>query len=320
MPSRFTQRYEYSNRSNADIPNDRRQAPNNSVPNDVPNSFNTENFGSGSSNKILPILIMLDVSPSMHDEGRIDEQNQALETFLKAIARIDKVRKVARVSFCLFTRGVKYRTDFMPLNDLRFVPCDYLTGTHDVAIKYRENQKEKDYVMHLPRFTALKDDGTDVPKAVEAALDHMQSYLRKISGQQHYVPFLVFTSDGNPDLSMYKDHERADYLHRTQMTARRMNSVCNRNCDIKSMIIPFFIGIGNADENYLRSFCREFQEGVQLARKKGMQLVQNEYQTFADTFEQIAMAIANSITLNQPAGKLLEDLTKTIRILKNVRD
>lgn len=314
MASRFAQQNQ-SSKSNATYSN--RAASSGTIPNDTSSSH-----PSSSASKVLPILIMLDVSPSMHDNGRIEEQNIAIATLLKSLSRIDKVRKVTRVSFCLFTRGVKYTTKFMPLTELKFPASPYLTSVCPLTCTYMQEGQKKEYVLNLPQFTALKDDGTDIPDAVDTALTMMQEYVRSLpaSQLQHYVPFLFFTSDGNPDLSQYSTTDREDYKRRTMETAQRMNSVCNRKSSIEDLIIPFFIGIGNAEEDYLRSFCREFQAGVQLARQNGEPLTNGEYLTFSNITEQIAQAIAQSITLRESSDKLLSRIDLIIANLQYIYD
>ena len=310
MASRFAQQNYYSNRSNA---SNNRAASASRIPNDEPTP------PGGTKLKVLPIQIMLDVSPSMHENDRIQEQNIAVETFLKSISRNDKIRRVAQISFCLFTRGVKYTTDFMPLTDLRFPASDYLAETCPRTYEYTEEGKHIKYVINNPRFRALQDDGTDIPDAVNTALDNIQSYVRKLNaaGSQHYVPFVVFTSDGNPDLNRYEAADREDYKRRTQEAARRMNAVCNRACDINEMIIPFFIGIGKAEEKYLRSFCEEFQEGVLKARHEGEELVDGVYLTFSNIARAVATGIARSITLTQTSRMLLDTIGAYILLALN---
>ena len=99
-----------------------------------------------------------------------------------------------------------------------------------------------------------------------------------------------------------------------------MNAVCNRKCDIQEMIIPFFIGIGNAEEKYLRSFCNEFQEGVLKAKHEGEELVDGVYLTFSNIARAVATGIARSITLAQTSQTLLDFVGATILLaVKNVK-
>lgn len=268
----------------------------------------------------LPILMLLDVSPSMNLEGRIDDQNIAVKMFLEALCRIDKVRKAARVSFCLFTRKIQYQTDFMPLDNLQFPTCDYLSDITPVQITYKETRQDKTFSLNVPQFRALQKDGTDIPFAITDAIGITQNYVKKLTREQtpYYVPFIVMTSDGNPDLNdstVYSQAQHKDYMQRTTAAAQITNHVCSKDTSIKEMIIPFFIGVGDAKKDYLSSFCKAFPEGVQMVREKDEQLINGEYLSFANIFECLAQAIAKSIVMNSSSENLLNQLTAIIKQL-----
>ena len=281
----------------------------------VPN----DNIGNAILTNVLPILVMLDVSPSMNDNERIEEQNTALFTLLESLSRNYRIRKITRISFCLFTREIKYTTNFMPLTDLKFPASPYLAGVTPKICTYQLDGHEQTYVLNVPRFQALDNDGTDIPRAVDTALTMMQTYVSSLpkNKQQHYVPFLFFTSDGNPDLTQYHAIDRDDYNRRTAAAADRMNNICSVKSHIDDLIIPFFVGIGNAEEAYLRSFCNAFKNSVQLARQEGEKPVNGKFLTFSNIAEQIAKAIAQSITLRESSQLLLSKIDTIIKQLQD---
>lgn len=300
------------------VPPDRRKQS--KVPPDVPQrTQNSEKTTRGNGSKVLPILLMLDVSPSMDDNARIERQNGAVEAFLKALCEDTKVRERACVAFCLFAEKIVYKTDFMMLDQLRFDRSDYLQRTGCYSFNYTEDKETREFVLEYPFFAATKENvGTDIPMAVETAVTTMKAHMDELAqdGTQMYVPFLVFTSDGNPDLhannGSYTDENKRDYLDRSREVARKISRICSPDVSIREMIVPFFIGIGDADEAYLKSFCRDFEEGVLMVESDD-----SDYLEFSDIAEKVAKAIADSLVMQKTSRELLKKLKKTIISVKD---
>ena len=292
------------------FPNDRRSIP--LLPNDrVECSLNHT-----SGMKELPILLMLDVSPSMQDHNRMTQQNTAVRSFLTALCQNSKVRNAARVAFYLFTSDIEYKTRFMQLDELTFHPGEYLERTISDKVKYSEDGVHKEFPINFPVFKAAEKGGTNIPLAVTSAVHNMQEYTRSLAAKnvQKYVPFLVFTSDGNPDLTQnaeYTSDFRSYYMSETRKAADSINNVCNLEQSINDLIIPFFIGIGDAEGEYLRNYCTKFSRGVIMVDGRDDNL------TFTNIFKHIAKAIAQSIVMQNTSKALINTLTETI---KNIYD
>lgn len=279
------------------------------IPYDISSSTT---FSSGG--KELPIMLVLDVSPSMGIGNRIHQQNEAVKAFLTALAKCSnpKVRKATRIAFCLFTDGIVYQTIFMKLDELTFPDCEYLEKMEQKSIPYIEDSQRKSFSFNVPVFKAAIKARTHIPYAVQSAVDIMQTYVRYLSecGTAKYTPFLVFTSDGNPDLNTneaYTSDIRNHYMAETEKAAQKINTVCNPSQDINDLIIPFFIGVGEAEQNYLRSFCEHFPSGILMVDSQDSRL------TFSNIFGAIARAIAQSVNMSYTSEKLLINLTNVIQ-------
>lgn len=277
----------------------------------LPDDRESWTSGTKGGQKELPILLMLDVSPSMRDNDRIGQQNTAVHKFLAALCQNSKVRNAARVAFCLFTKKIVYRTGFMKLNELTFQPGAYLEKTLLSEVKYAEEGKVKTFLVNFPVFKAAEKDGTNIPLAVSEAVEIMQEYTRGLAGRkvQKYVPFLLFTSDGNPDLTQNPDYTaeiQSYYMDQTREAADSINRVCNREKNINELIVPFFIGIGDAQKSYLERYSKNFPMGVIMVDNRLDNL------TFSSIFSHIAEAIAQSLVMQNTSGALLNTLTKKI--------
>ena len=268
--------------------------------------------------KVLPIILCLDVSPSMGKHNRIQQQNEAIMRFIRALCEHSKARTAVRIAFCLFTDEIVYPADlsglkFMKLDELTFPLCPYLETTQLYIHPYSEDRQTKEFRVSVPVFRASQEQvGTHIPVAVEKSVEIMKAYLSTKEKGQRYPAFMVFTSDGNPDFSHYSADIRANYELYTDRAARMIESVCDPRLDVKDLVVPFFVGVGDAKADYLRRFSKHFPEGVLMVNGA------NDRLAFEAIFKPIAQCIAQSMNMSGSTCDLLEKLCEYIEAVLSV--
>ena len=227
---------------------------------------NTQSNGtvSGGSTKKLPIVVCLDVSPSMFNYNRYQRQNIALQEFLMRIAQVYKVWETAEIAFVTFADDIVMKTDFMSLGDMRF-PADVVT--RDMQVLQLVSSGVRERTIKVPFFEPLKRKAcTELPRAVGRAhkmLCERMSDIKK-SNYSHYAPFLVVVTDGNPDSQDYQEWESAGYRDEEMNICRKLALWCNPMQPLDRLILPFFVGIGSEGVDFtgLRRLARNLPAGL----------------------------------------------------------
>ena len=277
--------------------------PNPSTPKDTP-------YASEHKPKILPIVLCLDVSPSMtwpadpsKPDGlrRYELQNKAVEKFLRQIATLPKTRNSAEIAFITFADGNVYETGFMPLSSMSFSD-NILTET--VTVKFVRNNLETSMDLQVPQFETVDDAGTTLCPTLDHAIRKIRDRIKAQSNNQnanHYAPFLVMTTDCDAD-GNYDTPEGKNSIVQT------LKRACSANTNINDMIIPFFIGIGSAAENTdLQDYASAFPMGLINTDESSLKNYSLE-----NVFGAIAKAIANSMNYTGGASGLLKLIAGTI--------
>ena len=216
------------------------------------------------SSKRLPIVVCLDVSPSMFNYDRYINQNIALREFLKQIASVEKAWNVVEIAFVTFADDIILQTDYMPLWDLHF-PDTVVTTTATVTHMNYSGQQESTLV--IPVFEPLKRPAcTEFPRAVDHSLKMLQNRLSDLSKSStgHYVPFLVVVTDGNPDSQDYQSMESDGYRDEEDKVYYHLKRWCDPMRSMDQLILPFFVGIGDegVDFTSLRRLASAFPSAL----------------------------------------------------------
>ena len=209
----------------------------------LPAGTNTSG-NSQQSSKRLPIVVCLDVSPSMFNYDRYINQIIALREFLKRIASVEKAWNVIEIAFVTFADDIILKTEFMPLWDLHF-PDTVVTTTDTVT--HTTYNGPQDSTMVVPAFEPLRRPAcTELPRAVDHGLKMLQDRLLVLTKSYigHYAPFLVVVTDGNPDSQDYRNLESAGYRDEEDKVYYRLKRWCDSMRPKDQLILPFFVGIG----------------------------------------------------------------------------
>lgn len=196
------------------------------------------------STKRLPIVVCLDVSPSMFNYDRYMAQSLALREFLKRIAQVKKAWDVVEIAFMTFADDIILKTDFMALQELHF-PQE--VATQNVEVVHETSSGVREHTMVVPYFEPLRREAcTELPRAVGAALRLLRERMESLkkSRYSYYTPFLVVVTDGNPDSRDYQSMESVGYRDEENKVYGQLARWCNPLCAMDKLILPFFVGIG----------------------------------------------------------------------------
>ena len=115
--------------------------------------------------KMLPVILLLDVSGSMSYDGKIDELNSSVREMLQSFTEEQVIQSEINVSIITFGSEVKLHTDLTPAKDVNFID--------------------------------LTADGcTCMGKAFDMAFDMIEDKTRV--PKNAYRPVVVLVSDGEP--------------------------------------------------------------------------------------------------------------------------
>lgn len=123
-----------------------------------------------SEKKIMPVVLLLDVSYSMNDERKIDYLNEAVEEMISGLAA-DSSKKEIGFYVAIIIFGLEIRTH------LRY------TDVKDLAVR------------GIDKFTA--DGSTPLGKALQLATDMIED--KDETKRNWYRPAVVLVSDGEPN-------------------------------------------------------------------------------------------------------------------------
>lgn len=180
----------------------------------------------------LPIVICLDISPSMgwkigRNSSSIALLNAALKAFVEELKKDPRVRSAAEVAFVPFSTNIEGETDFVSLSSLV-----------------------------VPEFSAVKEGGTNMAQAVLRSIEKIEKRREMLEDSEigYYAPFFVLITDGNPD--------KNDDIIKYNEALEAVKSHCDSHVGASEIIIPFIIGVGDhTDEETLNAYAKGFTSG-----------------------------------------------------------
>ncbi len=214
--------------------------------NEVPNASNR-----------LPIVLCLDISPSMTLENRMKNLNDALRLFFSELKTDKKVYNAAEITFVTFSTDVYADKNFLTLD---------------------EAEKRT--------FTPVKEGGSQISKAVLKSIEILEERLSVYddSDIDYYMPFLVLVTDGDPDSTD------------NTVTRDRAIASIHRHCELSgsqgNLIAPYIIGVGNdVTRGTLDKMAEKFTGEAIIVNGD----VSKQGQTFKELFAFISKSVKNSL-------------------------
>ena len=274
------------------------------------------------SNKHLPIVLCLDISPSMNGPNaphapkkRWELQNDAVEKFLCEIARATKSRNTAEIAFIAFSDKIVCETGFMPLSQLNFdqLRCEgkpVLSKQTEAVVK--EDNHFYPMKLTVPVFKPVSvEAGTHLSPVLNRAVQMLEDRRITIKKLNHdyYTPFLVLSTDYDHH-GLYESH--SEYFSKKSEDIAMLQSKCDDGLNASEMIVPFIVGIGSDVENTrLREYSVGFRDGY-ITVPDETSYNKDEQYSLSNMFRAIAKAIADSTTCKGGAKDLKELLSDRI--------
>ena len=176
------------------------------------------------TSKRLPIVLCLDVSPSMSLNNRIENLNKAIELFYDELCKDPRVLSSAEVAIITFSTDI--------LDDTDFETIDYIDGIS---------------------FKAVEHGVTNLSKAVLESIKKIEDRVDELDyfDIDHYIPFLILVTDGDPD--------KTDNQENLEKAIESVLKHCDTNIIPEYLIAPYIIGVGNQiDKSTLDRFAENF--------------------------------------------------------------
>lgn len=222
----------------------------------VPNDTKTN------TSKRCPIVLCLDISPSMRTNNRIENLNKAVEVLLSELEKDSKAKNCAEIAVVTFSTAVDDSSEFE-------------------MVGYWKGKK----------FSTVEKGGTNTSEAVLTAIKKIETRIDELDNDdiEHYIPFLVLVTDGDPD--------ETDNKQRQEEAIQAVNSHCVNS----PLIAPFIIGVGEqVTEKSLDRFAEKF------TRKAIILDGENQDVDFKQLFAFIGNSIKNSLKGEDDLGRLYE--------------
>lgn len=144
--------------------------------------------------KMLPVILLLDVSGSMSEDGKIDQLNSAVREMLASFTKEQVIQSEINVSIITFGSEVQLNTDLTPAKDVNFV-------------------------------NLIADGYTCMGKAFDTAFEMIEDRTR--IPKNAYRPVVVLVSDGEP----YDPEDASEVEFKKQLerfTKEGRSSKCDR--------------------------------------------------------------------------------------------
>ena len=237
----------------------------------------------------LPVVLCLDVSPSMSLHNRIEDLNRAIETFYTELHNEPKALASVEVAVVTFSSGLEQNTGFEPLESVRGM-----------------------------RFSAVKQGGSNLPLAVLTSIQKIEARIAEVEegGFDCYLPFLVLVTDGDPDRTASEESLRE------AVKAVQSHCVAARG-EGQHLIAPYVIGVGEeVRRESLDPFAERFTGSAILINERN---ADRQRTLFQQMFSLIGASVRNSLLGEGDLGKLYERIRKdTMRqasdLIHRVRD
>lgn len=172
--------------------------------------------------KRLPIVLCLDISPSMGANRRIQDLNRAVQRLYERLKADAKAPGCVEIAVVPFSSTVVGETDFEQLDSL-----------------------------HGKTFTTVSSGGTNLSTAVLTSIRKLDNRVVELNshGVGTYLPFLILVTDGDPD---HTDNPA---------NLERAIAAVQGHCDGsgRNLIVPYIIGVGEqVTEEALDRFAEKF--------------------------------------------------------------
>ncbi len=171
--------------------------------------FEETPINSNNESKRLPVIFCLDVSPSMHNNGRILQLNLALNGFIEELQSDIRTKKAAEIAIVTFSSGAEVLQDFQEAGKM------------------------------APQHISAKEHGaTYMGTGILCALDIIRRRCEKYKkgGLSYFLPYLVVITDGNPQYEDPSIMQKAIDVVNAASKAKVADDV----------VLTFPIGVGNA--------------------------------------------------------------------------
>ena len=214
------------------------------------------------TSKRIPVLLCLDVSPSMSLHHRMDDLNNAIRLLYQELSKDVRVANAVDLAIVTFSTEVT-ASDFETLDIL------------------------EDKV-----FEPVEEGGTNLSEAVLTAIAMLESRTAELRNYQipYYLPFFILVTDGNPDQDDQDDMER-EQLNRAVQAVRRH---CEWSEGADNLIAPYIIGVGEeVVEEILNRFASQFT---------GQAIILGDEARQRDLFRDLFLFIGNSVRFSVGAN------------------
>ena len=188
--------------------------PNNTIPEYVPNDTTTN------TTKRCPIVLCLDISPSMSIKNRIENLNKAVGVLLTELEKDSKSKNCAEIAVATFSTEVNDSASF----------------------------EMTEYWKRL-NLTPVSNGITNMSAAVLKSIKKIENRIAFLEqeGIEHYIPFLILVTDGDPCKTDNK------------VTQEDAIDLVRSHCVNSPLIAPFIIGVGqDAEEELLDRYAERF--------------------------------------------------------------
>lgn len=227
------------------------------------------------TSKRLPIVLCLDISPSMSMNRRIENLNEAIKMFYEELKKEPKVFNYAEVAVVTFSTNIEENTEFETL--------DFLAGK---------------------RFSVVKEGGTNLSMAVLTSIKKIEDRLIELYRHKidNYLPFLVLVTDGDPD--------QTDNKANLEKAIQSVQRHCETSHFPEKLIAPYIIGVGEqVTEKSLNRFAEKFTGRAIII--DGDASYQRDL--FKELFVFIGNSVKNSLKGTGDLKSLYESIQKTAK-------
>ncbi len=225
------------------------------------------------TSKRLPIVLCLDVSPSMSLNKRIENLNSAIKLFYDELRKEQKVLNSVEVAVVTFSTNIVENTDFETL--------DFLASK---------------------TFSAVPDGGTNLSTAVLLSIQKIEERLAELENStiDNYLPFLVLVTDGDPD--------QTDNQSNLDKAIQSVLRHCETYKTPERLIAPYIIGVGEqVAETTLNRFADKFTGKAIIIDGD----TSYQHDLFKELFAFISNSVKNSLKGTGDLKSLYESIQKT---------
>lgn len=225
------------------------------------------------TSKRLPIVLCLDISPSMSINKRIVNLNEAISLFYKELKSDPKVLNSVEVAVVTFSTYIEENTDFESLGFL-------------------ENKT----------FTVVREGGTNLSTAVLTSMKKIEDRVIELNDKEidNYLPFLVLVTDGDPD--------QTDSQPNLETAIQTVQKHCEISNYPERLIAPYIIGVGeNVADASLDRFAEKFTGRAIIIDGDAS----HQQDLFKELFVFISNSVKNSLRGGQDLKSLYESIQRT---------